>query len=206
MSWERHSQVWSAIAARNLDARPAPGRFTDAGDRIFAHALAGYLRHHYAILAALRAASFGSAGHRSGQAPGTAARIGRPAAGLFDGRLEALSIRFAHAFRRVLRQWPLRIFGQSLGPTPQASHGLASCSEWTGVPVTLLLKEAGLKPEAKWIIAEGADACHLDAQHPHRQNHGRRADRVCAERRAAPSRAGLSRAPAAARLGGQYEH
>jgi len=45
--------------------------------------------------------------------------------------------------------------------SPQKSHGLLSCSEWTGVPLSLLLKEAGLKPEATWILAEGADACRL---------------------------------------------
>lgn len=44
-------------------------------------------------------------------------------------------------------------------PTVQLSHGLASCSEWTGVPLRMLLEEAGIKPEAQWILAEGADAC-----------------------------------------------
>jgi sulfane dehydrogenase subunit SoxC len=57
-------------------------------------------------------------------------------------------------------------YSASLGATPQVSHGLASCSEWTGVPVSALLKEAGLKPEAKWIIAEGADPCHLTRSIP----------------------------------------
>jgi sulfane dehydrogenase subunit SoxC len=42
---------------------------------------------------------------------------------------------------------------------PQKSAGLFSCSEWTGVPLSVLLNAAGLKPEAKWIVAEGADAC-----------------------------------------------
>lgn len=37
-------------------------------------------------------------------------------------------------------------------------HGLISGSEWIGVPVKLLLQEAGLKPSAKWVIAEGADS------------------------------------------------
>ncbi|MEQ1887274.1 MAG: sulfite dehydrogenase [Bryobacteraceae bacterium] len=50
--------------------------------------------------------------------------------------------------------------------TAQASHGLASCSEWTGVPVRLLLEEAKLKPEAKWVIAEGADPCRLTRSIP----------------------------------------
>ncbi len=37
-------------------------------------------------------------------------------------------------------------------------HGLVSCSEWTGVPLRLLLDEAGAKDTATWAIAEGADA------------------------------------------------
>jgi sulfane dehydrogenase subunit SoxC len=44
---------------------------------------------------------------------------------------------------------------------PQQSAGLFSCSEWTGVPLKTLLDEARLKPEAKWIVAEGADACMM---------------------------------------------
>jgi len=54
----------------------------------------------------------------------------------------------------------------NLGPDPQQSHGLASCSEWTGVPVKLLLAEAKLKPAAKWVIAEGGDACRLTRSIP----------------------------------------
>jgi len=44
---------------------------------------------------------------------------------------------------------------------PQRTSGMVSCSEWTGVPLATLLKKAGLKPEAKWIVAEGADACMM---------------------------------------------
>jgi len=40
-------------------------------------------------------------------------------------------------------------------------HGLVSNSEWTGIPLRLLLEEAGLKPEAKWVIAIGNDAPNL---------------------------------------------
>ena len=45
--------------------------------------------------------------------------------------------------------------------TPQKSHGLVSCAEWTGVPLSILLQKVGVKPNAKWIFAEGADACRL---------------------------------------------
>lgn len=52
------------------------------------------------------------------------------------------------------------------GPTVQLSHGLASCSEWTGTPLRILLEEAGLKPEAKWLLAEGADPCRMSRSVP----------------------------------------
>ncbi len=42
-------------------------------------------------------------------------------------------------------------------PTVQDSHGLLSCTEWTGVPLSALLADVKLKPQAKWVIAEGAD-------------------------------------------------
>lgn len=41
--------------------------------------------------------------------------------------------------------------------TVQQSHGLLSCAQWTGVPVATLLDEAGVLPQAKWALAEGAD-------------------------------------------------
>jgi sulfane dehydrogenase subunit SoxC len=50
-----------------------------------------------------------------------------------------------------------------LGRPPTAksvhgTHGLTACSEWTGVPLSLLLREAGVQQGATWIVAEGADA------------------------------------------------
>jgi sulfane dehydrogenase subunit SoxC len=45
-------------------------------------------------------------------------------------------------------------------------HGLVSCSEWTGVPLGLLLDEAGLDPRAAWGIAEGADAFAMNVSLP----------------------------------------
>ncbi len=48
----------------------------------------------------------------------------------------------------------------------QGSHGLTSCSEWTGVPAALLLREAGIQPEASWILAEGADPAKLPRSLP----------------------------------------
>jgi len=48
----------------------------------------------------------------------------------------------------------------------QRAHGLTSCSEWTGVPLSLLLKECGVKPEGTWILAEGADPGRHDRSIP----------------------------------------
>jgi sulfane dehydrogenase subunit SoxC len=41
--------------------------------------------------------------------------------------------------------------------TVQETHGLTSCSEWTGVPLSLLLRQAGVQKGASWLVAEGAD-------------------------------------------------
>jgi sulfane dehydrogenase subunit SoxC len=41
--------------------------------------------------------------------------------------------------------------------TVQESHGMTSCAEWTGVLLSTLLKECGLKGTATWFVAEGAE-------------------------------------------------
>lgn len=40
----------------------------------------------------------------------------------------------------------------------QFTHGMIHNMEYTGVPLRLLLEEAGVKPEGKWVLVEGADA------------------------------------------------
>jgi sulfane dehydrogenase subunit SoxC len=45
-------------------------------------------------------------------------------------------------------------------------HGLISCSEWTGVPLSVLLAEAGVEPGATWAVAEGADAFAMNVSVP----------------------------------------
>ncbi|MGV7217138.1 sulfite dehydrogenase [Bradyrhizobium sp. UFLA05-112] len=52
------------------------------------------------------------------------------------------------------------------GKTASDLVGLVSCAEWTGVNLKLVLEEAGLKPEAKWVVAEGADAAALTRSIP----------------------------------------
>jgi sulfane dehydrogenase subunit SoxC len=56
-------------------------------------------------------------------------------------------------------------------PEPQQTtagglNGLLSCSEWTGVRLATLLQEAEVTREAKWVIAEGADAAAMSRSVP----------------------------------------
>ncbi|MCK1710753.1 MULTISPECIES: sulfite dehydrogenase [unclassified Bradyrhizobium] len=57
-------------------------------------------------------------------------------------------------------------YSKPYGKTASDLVGLVSCAEWTGVSLKLVLQEAGLKPEAKWVIAEGADAAALTRSIP----------------------------------------
>jgi sulfane dehydrogenase subunit SoxC len=41
--------------------------------------------------------------------------------------------------------------------TVQMAHGATACAEWTGVLLSVLLKEAGLQKGAAWISAEGGE-------------------------------------------------
>ena len=53
---------------------------------------------------------------------------------------------------------------------PQGSagliHGLVSCADWTGIPLGLLLDEAGVEPNGKWLLAEGADSASMSRSLP----------------------------------------
>ena len=45
-------------------------------------------------------------------------------------------------------------------------HGLISCSEWTGVALSSLLREASPARDATWLVAEGADAAAVAVSIP----------------------------------------
>ncbi len=47
---------------------------------------------------------------------------------------------------------------KNMGLPVQFVWGMTSCSEWTGVPLSVLLNEAGVKQGASWLVSEGADA------------------------------------------------
>ena len=48
----------------------------------------------------------------------------------------------------------------------QAIHGLFSNAEWTGIPLAVLLAEAGVDPQSSWLLAEGADAAGMSRSFP----------------------------------------
>jgi sulfane dehydrogenase subunit SoxC len=50
--------------------------------------------------------------------------------------------------------------------TVQDTHGLLSCSEWTGVALKAVLGECGPRPDALWMLAEGADAAAMTRSVP----------------------------------------
>jgi sulfane dehydrogenase subunit SoxC len=50
--------------------------------------------------------------------------------------------------------------------TAQKVAGMVSTSEWTGVALSTLFRECGVKPEAKWFLAEGGDACLMTRSVP----------------------------------------
>ena len=50
--------------------------------------------------------------------------------------------------------------------TVQGTHGLTSCSEWTGVPLSTILREAGVSSNAKWLLAEGNDGAAMTRSIP----------------------------------------
>jgi sulfane dehydrogenase subunit SoxC len=58
------------------------------------------------------------------------------------------------------------VYTKPYGKTASDLVGLLSCAEWTGVKLKRVLEEAGLQKDAKWIVAEGADAAALTRSVP----------------------------------------
>lgn len=48
----------------------------------------------------------------------------------------------------------------------QFTHGMIHCVQYTGVPLRYILEEAGLKPSAKWLMAEGGDSAGMNRSLP----------------------------------------
>ncbi len=79
-----------------------------------------------------------------------------------------------HRYPMVSRIQFLECSGNSrtiIAETPQTGtcgqmHGLVSCTEWTGIPLSVLLEEAGVAPQARWLLVEGADAAAMTRSVP----------------------------------------
>ena len=88
--------------------------------------------------------------------------------GLVDRPME-FSLDDIRRFPQVTRVHFMECSGNGRAPyrepkpetTPQRVAGMVSNSEWTGVPLRVLLDEVGAKSQARWILAEGSDACLL---------------------------------------------
>jgi sulfane dehydrogenase subunit SoxC len=48
----------------------------------------------------------------------------------------------------------------------QYTHGMVHCVMYTGVPLKVLLNEAGLKSKAKWLLLEGGDSAAMTRSLP----------------------------------------
>lgn len=70
-------------------------------------------------------------------------------------------VHFVECSGNGLTEW-----AKPTGKTVQITHGLLSCAEWTGVKVSTLLSDLGVKSGAAWVLAEGADAAVMDRSIP----------------------------------------
>jgi sulfane dehydrogenase subunit SoxC len=70
-------------------------------------------------------------------------------------------ITFLECSGNGFREWR-----QPTGKDVQQTHGLLSGTEWTGVPLSTLLREVGLQPGATWFVAEGADTARMNRSIP----------------------------------------
>ncbi|MDQ8165097.1 MAG: sulfite dehydrogenase [Gemmatimonadota bacterium] len=93
--------------------------------------------------------------------------------GLVDRTL-AFSLADLKRFPRVTRTYFIECSGNGGGAfrrpraemTPQQIAGLASNTEWTGVPMRALFNEVGAQRGASWVLAEGSDAAELTRSIP----------------------------------------
>ncbi len=82
--------------------------------------------------------------------------------GMVDRPLE-FTLEDLKRFPSVSRPHFIECAGNRASPsvkTVQETHGLTSCAEWTGVPLSLLLKECGVQKGASWVVSEGSEEVH----------------------------------------------
>jgi sulfane dehydrogenase subunit SoxC len=93
--------------------------------------------------------------------------------GLVDRPL-TFSVADIKRFPQVTRTYFVECSGNGRGAyrepkpelTAQMVAGLTANTEWTGVPLKLLLSEAGAQARATWFLAEGGDACVMTRSIP----------------------------------------
>jgi sulfane dehydrogenase subunit SoxC len=77
--------------------------------------------------------------------------------------------RYPSESRVLVLECPSNSAAEWKGPqfgTLQFVKGMMSCAEWTGVRLKTILDELGLKPEAKWMLAEGSDGSEMSRTVP----------------------------------------
>ena len=77
--------------------------------------------------------------------------------------------RYPSESRILFLECPSNSAAEWKGPqfgTLQFVKGMMSCAEWTGVRLKTILDELGLKPEAKWMLAEGSDGSEMSRTLP----------------------------------------
>lgn len=92
--------------------------------------------------------------------------------GMVDGARK-YSMADIQRFPSVSRQMFIECSGNGLTEwrqptlkTVQGTHGLTSNTEWTGVQLSTILREVGIKDGAAWILAEGSDAAVMTRSFP----------------------------------------
>jgi sulfane dehydrogenase subunit SoxC len=127
----------------NVQRRQSPGLTPTRAGLGVVRAAAVAVRHRHAQRPALRAAPPGLVGHRSVEAPPDDQRHGEDAPKVFTldelMRLPSVSrFHFIECGANTGMEW-----GNVAVPTVQYTHGMLSCSEFTGVPLITLLELAG---------------------------------------------------------------
>lgn len=90
--------------------------------------------------------------------------------GLVDREI-ILSLADLERFPSVSRTYFLECSGNYWRDAPEEARpsdicGLTSNSEWTGVLLSTLFREVGVRPEARWFLAEGQDAAVMTRSIP----------------------------------------
>ena len=88
----------------------------------------------------------------------------------------------------------------------QESHGMTSCAEWTGVLLSVLLKECGVKGGATWFVAEGSEEVKGASSMPIAKAMDDCSDSLRHERRGLAAPARVSATADGPRLRGNLSH